>query len=50
MLSCSATTKVQQINSPDLPPSYEQSWDSLAKHEAAPQWYQDAKQIGRAHV
>jgi len=43
LISCSSTNKIQQVSNPNLQTKYEQNWDSLAKHEAAPQWYQDAK-------
>ena len=30
-------------NNSSLPESYESSWESLSKHEAAPEWFRDAK-------
>jgi len=41
--SCSSTDENQAIEKTVAAVKYSQSWDSLAKHEAAPKWYQDAK-------
>ncbi|WOH39506.1 alpha-L-fucosidase [Thalassotalea fonticola] len=44
VISSSSIANVEQVTSPAISDSsYQENWDSLATHEASPQWYQDAK-------
>jgi len=42
ILSCTSSQQ-QQTTSENTTPTYEPSWESLAQHQEAPQWFQDAK-------
>lgn len=43
-LSCSSSSESgDSISYEENTSTYEQSWESLAKHSAAPEWFQDAK-------
>jgi len=41
--SCASVISTAQQNTPLAAPTYQENWQSLAKHQAAPAWFQDAK-------
>jgi alpha-L-fucosidase 2 len=43
LTSCTATEKVSTEPDPDQVKPYEANWQSLSKHQAAPEWFRDAK-------